>query len=206
MVLDRYKIWPWSQQMEFLKPFLKFSNSNFNISKLSFLKPQESMDHIEEQQEEISQPLRETGPVRAPISATPVQPQQETPKISRKRKSGEASSQPTSVQQVLTYLEKRNNNSALEDIDLIMMGYARSIKQFSPRRQTMVKYKISQIVLEPNCHNKLKMTNIMKGRDQVRLQHSRGHHYYHQMNQKHIYNLHQRLPHPQFGTTTLGHL
>ncbi|GLV46193.1 hypothetical protein CBL_02910 [Carabus blaptoides fortunei] len=135
-VLDRYKIWPWSQQGEFLKPFLKFSNTDSNISKQSFLKPQESMDHIEEQQEEVSQPLRQTGPVPAPISATPVQPQQETPKISRKRKSDEASSQPSSVQ-VLTYLEKRNNNSALEDIDLIMMGYARSIKQFSPRRQTM---------------------------------------------------------------------
>jgi hypothetical protein len=66
-------------------------------------------------------------------------------------------------------------NSAYDDVDLLCMGYAKTIKKFSPRRQTVVKFKTAEILMQEElaqqiedaartkCHSRtIKITRLLR--------------------------------------------
>ncbi|XP_044259023.1 uncharacterized protein LOC123007676 [Tribolium madens] len=119
--LDKYKTWPWVKQMEFLRPFFP------TVEPSKEVRVTHRQDSLEESDVEEQKTRREK-------TSTPIPPPKkkkvETPDINYSEK--------TQCFDVL----------GLDDIDLICMGYAKTIKKFSPKRQTMVKFKLSQILMQ----------------------------------------------------------
>ncbi|EEZ98234.1 uncharacterized protein LOC103315182 [Tribolium castaneum] len=116
--LDKYKTWPWVKQMEFLRPFFPY------------VEPKEgkvSQDSVEETDVEEQKPRREK-------TSTPVPPPKkkklETPDLNN--------SDNFPIFDV----------SGFDDIDLICLGFAKTIKKFSPKRRTLVKFRFSQILMQ----------------------------------------------------------
>nr|CAD7579787.1 unnamed protein product [Timema californicum] len=157
--IDRYKTWPWAQQMAFFRPFLQFGSTNSNISTVDSVL--DSPDESENSREGLfvsKDRADEYGFLQQAVEMpTQPQPAQESPcrqapiANNRKRKHHEETlSQPSAVERVLAYLENKNvdQNFSYEDIDLIFLGYAKTIKKFSPRRQTIVKFKMAQLLME----------------------------------------------------------
>ena len=148
--------------MSFFRPFLQFANTESNISNVDrhcsiveqseynsdSLPLSENTAHEGENTQEagvvFSQPEHEQENLGRPANSPFIR--------TRKRKhSNETSPQPSSsVDKILTYLENRqiNQNSNHDDVDLICLTYARTIKKFSPRRQTLVKFKISELLMK----------------------------------------------------------
>ncbi|CAH1378441.1 unnamed protein product, partial [Tenebrio molitor] len=69
----------------------------------------------------------------------------------RKRRLEEQTQTPTSIDKVIAYFDKKpcnNTQAGYDDVDLIFLSYAKTLKKFSPRRQTMTKFKIAQLLME----------------------------------------------------------
>lgn len=81
---------------------------------------------------------------------TPITPRTNTSQrnsTTRKRRLEEQTQTPTSIDKVIAYFDKKpcnNTQAAYDDVDLIFLSYAKTLKNFSPRRQTMTKFKIAQ--------------------------------------------------------------
>lgn len=151
--LNRYKTWPWAQQMSFFSPFLQFASTESNIS------IPDSVLNSEVDESESILTEEDEGTQQAEVISSHLQPGQESfsrpayplsSRIRKRKHGGETSPQPSSsVGQILNYLENRPiENSAYDDVDLLCMGYAKTIKKFSPRRQTVVKFKIAEILMQ----------------------------------------------------------
>lgn len=141
--LDKYKTWPWAKQMEFLRSSLQFSKTETNLPHLPLDQEEMESDHNSEnrQDDENEQGVHQQ-------QNTPSIPRN-TPVLSRKRRTQEATPFSTATQQVLTYLKNREASTPTHDkTDLLFMSYAKTVKTFSERRQTMVKYKIAKIMME----------------------------------------------------------
>lgn len=139
--------------MSFFSPFLQFASTESNISS------PDSVVNSEVAESESILTKENEGTQQAEVISSHLQPGQESssrpayhlPSRIRKRKhGGETSPQPSSsVGQILNYLENRSiENSAYDDVDLLCMGYAKTIKKFSPRRQAVVKFKIAEILMQ----------------------------------------------------------
>lgn len=62
----------------------------------------------------------------------------------------------------MNYIEKKHANSQpTDDIDLIFLGYAKSVKKFAPRRQTMVKFQFAKILMEEELQQQLEDGNAV---------------------------------------------
>jgi hypothetical protein len=85
---------------------------------------------------------------------TPVTPRTNTSQrnsTTRKRRLEEQTQTPTSIDKVIAYFDKKpcnNTQAGYDDVDLIFLSYAKTLKKFSPRRQTMTKFKIAQLLME----------------------------------------------------------
>lgn len=108
--LDKYRSWPWAEQMEFIRPFIQSGNTDVIAS------------------------------VKGENSDKPETP----PPVKKKKSAGK------SLNEMVNYFENIQNTvgSDLDDIDLICMGYAKTIKRFSAKRQTMIKFRFSQILMQ----------------------------------------------------------
>lgn len=133
--LDRYKTWPWANQMEFLRGFLPFAKTHSNIA---------STEHLSED----ANPKDATGCSQdASTSFVRPTPAKLSTEKMKARKSQPAPS--SAVEHVISYLDRRReSNESNEDIDIILNGYAKTIKKCSKKRQTLVKYKISKLLME----------------------------------------------------------
>lgn len=155
--INRYKTWPWAQQMEFLKPYLEFArtesnvsatvgerdgcegNSNINTSICET--PTEDGESVQQREEHTQEQCVQEG-----VS----QPRPPVFKKTRKQIHSQESSKPSSVDKVLEYLRSRNVDpcSSLDDMDLIFLGYSKALKKLSPRRQTIAKFKIAEVIMK----------------------------------------------------------
>lgn len=50
--------------------------------------------------------------------------------------------------EVLNHLENRTVHRETDEIDCIFMGYAKTVKKFSSKRQTLVKFRIAKLLME----------------------------------------------------------
>lgn len=135
-VVNRYKSWPWATHMEFLRPFFQFTRT-IDV-KTEIMEVSEDEIETKNQQERSQQKSANTK------RAT-------TRKSNGKRRCEDTSPASTSsTSSSVKYLQTPNNPILApdDDIDIIFMGYAKTLKKFSPRRQTMVKFKFSQILME----------------------------------------------------------
>jgi hypothetical protein len=135
--------------------FLQFASTDSNISIQDSLLNSE----VDVSESILTQEDEGTQQTEVISSHSHLQPGQEsfpTPAyhlsshIRKRKHGGETSPQPSSsVGQILNYLENRPiENSAYDNVDLLCMGYAKTIKKFSPRRQTVVKFKIAEILMQ----------------------------------------------------------
>ncbi|XP_074042015.1 uncharacterized protein [Leptinotarsa decemlineata] len=178
-ILDRYKTWPWAQQMEFLRPSLAFAKTHSNV--MSVRQPpsselteeghnqvqcQETADKNDPSVEsqtpsESTQSLsdmQQTNTNRQPIGTNqpPAKKNKKhefskapaTQLSQRQNQPAKHQSSSSSVEQVISYFDRKTAESACDDIDDIFKGYVKTVKKISKRRQVIIKFKISQLLME----------------------------------------------------------
>ncbi|XP_046395721.1 uncharacterized protein LOC124162975 isoform X2 [Ischnura elegans] len=150
----RYRAWPWALQMEFLRPILQVSPTDSNMSRQDM-----ALDDIGEEDTSASEdriPIKSPGDendtFEEPIPPEPTDEQISSDTSARKPSNAQkrGSEETSPVSQVIQYLEKRRVHhkfKSCDEIDLVCMGYAQTIKKFKPRRQAMVKFKILELLM-----------------------------------------------------------
>lgn len=126
-LVERYRSWPWSSHMSFLRPCIKQSSRSVNNTK-------ENVN--EDIKEESSSQSQEADPL------------QQSPKMKRRK---QANMPITQVDNESTeFLQKYNTNTktGLDETDLIFWSYSQTIKRMSKRRQATVKFQIAKIIME----------------------------------------------------------
>ncbi|XP_055910538.1 uncharacterized protein LOC129944901 [Eupeodes corollae] len=168
--LRRYRTWPWASKMEFVRPFCKFSiPSESNATEKQWYELADGVNSDESlkgfpETELLEDPYEQKIDIKLTthfkdqhlnihdldtrsqenedefnthsaiqhinIDSCKFDAIDDSPKKAKRRR----------------MLEK--TSSTHNDIELILMGYAKTIKTFSAKRQTMVKFKFSQILME----------------------------------------------------------
>lgn len=126
-----YSNWQWAGQMEIFKPyFLARPKLQYGLSSEIEIKT-ENFDDIIYQEDESNDP--------------------DDPKsyheLFRKRKYDDISETLT-IEPQLTIQEEPKFFNQMDAMDLIFLGYSKTVKLFSQRRQAMVKMKIAKILLD----------------------------------------------------------
>lgn len=138
--VDRYKTWPWAQQMSFFKYFLKFADTESNISL-----PDDAQENDPAQAEDRAKDQTtvqmETPPPKKKICRT----------VSARTKEETGQS---SVDKVVSYLQsKKLGQSEHDEIDMVFLGYAKTIKKFTNKRQIITKFRVAKILMEEELKN-----------------------------------------------------
>lgn len=156
--------WPWANQMEFLRPFLQLSKTVCNIASQDVTNTNKEVEKDKEKEEVDG--IQQSHQQQCDENPATVQLLKPTATRKRKSKSEQTSSHSILGQQVIRYIDKRqsSSNSAYDDIELIFMGYAKTIKKFSPRRQSVAKFKFSQILMEEELAHQMENDQNDNGR------------------------------------------
>ncbi|KAI4470685.1 denn domain-containing [Holotrichia oblita] len=133
--------------MSFFKPFLQFANTESNIGSV------EATFQLEDDTRDLAH-----SPAQSHLQCavpTAVGTSVEEPKPTErekvvKKKCSDDKSNISSVDKVLSYLQAKQSNlkNATDDLQLLFMGYAVTVRKLSPRQQTLVKHKIAMILME----------------------------------------------------------
>lgn len=131
-ILDRYKTWPWAQQMGFLRVILQFAKTHFNIS-LELNEPINKQPEFEmterteqrDQQNQSPHPQNSVEEIQQPVEKCDKPTDKTEQKKKRKLEKGPAPL--SSAEQVISYLDRKiNGNTTLEEVDHIFQGYAKT--------------------------------------------------------------------------------
>ncbi|XP_055843068.1 uncharacterized protein LOC129909922 [Episyrphus balteatus] len=153
--LKRYQYWSWASKMEFIRPFCKFGkltkrepNTTTDKDKQWFDLPDGICSEEEDLTDEILyDPTEEQVDIK-----TIVYENQEINQLEIQHVNVDNFNNDSKENNIHSKATKRKSNANLkpnhDDIELILMAYAKTIKKFSPKRQTMVKFKFSQIIME----------------------------------------------------------
>lgn len=147
-----YVAWKWSAQMDRFKRFVKHANTQTNVS-LQITEtdgePTLQEDLFETTntyniEKSIVEDRVEDDPEEAALenSEFSVSTENEQPRT-RKRKVATM----TNTDKVLKYLEGKHRKE-MDDIDYIMLGFSKSIKKLSRKRQILAKKRITEIITE----------------------------------------------------------
>ena len=140
-----HKTWIWAKQMESFRPFISFAKTSSNVSSIEISEPFSFTEtfqcaevpecHIDDlSNDELNQSTVSTAAF-----------DDKRPPTKRLKRS---TSQPTSsVKDVINYLQTKNKKQQ-DDVDILFMAHAQTIKKFSPRRQAQIKFKIAKLIME----------------------------------------------------------
>jgi hypothetical protein len=127
----KYGKWPWGRHLEFLDYTLtpRPTTSNVSDSQISETTLQEAGTPPPSQAAESSCP----SPASLELPPPPI-------KILKKKQSTD------DVDRLIGYLENKNKNqNHLDGIDHLFLSYAKTFKQFPPRRQAMLKIELATL-------------------------------------------------------------
>lgn len=150
--------------MTIFKPFFQYTPTESNVSfnddelitpadliteetiALDITEPQELFDNTQLSSFNSQQSLNTPINLVKPSSSS-----NQTVRGRNKRK--QSCSSESSTNKVLEYLKNRNNSPKYDDIDLLFLGYAKTIKKFSPSRQIKVKYDMASLIMRHEQEN-----------------------------------------------------
>lgn len=127
----------YAEQLEALKPYFSFASTRSNVTAPNTPSQGEESGETgnREEENEIFENSENSGLQRSDEST------ELNTRRNRKREMKESS-----VNSIINYLENKKKKTS--SIDLIMQGYAETIKTFSYRRQVLAKIKIAEIINE----------------------------------------------------------
>lgn len=164
-VKKSYKHWQWANHMEYFKPYLSYSylttnepeiidvdndtssnvisvNNDYNESQATYdQQPQE-----QQQQHRYGQIQSVSSVIEQEIDFLPIMCK--TTKQHDERYKMMDIIQPMDDNLLHRYNENIHRSLELDATELIFLGYAKTIKTFSPRRQARMKMKLAQIITE----------------------------------------------------------
>lgn len=158
---NSYKTWPWAKNMDFLRPFLKFSKTATNVCnddngsnelpQCNYLSQTENLAASTN----LETSLNPTTPIlkRTMEESENVDTDVEAviPRTKKKLIKETVSGCTSGVDKVISFLkQKKSDTESMDATELMFLGYAKTIKTFSARRQALTKMKISQLVMEQN--------------------------------------------------------
>ncbi|KAH9509147.1 hypothetical protein Btru_049208 [Bulinus truncatus] len=133
--------WQWSDEMEFLQPFVSFSETSLNVRSLTKgiqdgNSPDRPFDEtqIEPASSQTYEVYVEAAPTKHDVSSN------------RKRKKNDCNKTP--VESVVHYFENPHKKDAGDKTDLLFSSYAETLKTFTLERQAVVKLKMAELFAE----------------------------------------------------------
>ncbi|KAH1000576.1 hypothetical protein HUJ04_012885, partial [Dendroctonus ponderosae] len=149
------KKWQWSKHMENFRPFLTFAKTSSNVPEYLSQTESNKVVNVNDNTQEtnISQETKtgdfcETLESNA-VTRTDRSDDNATPSRTSKKQKSTKSSTPkatSSVEAVISYFENKKATETKDDLDLLFLSYARTIKKFSGKRQVETKLQIAQII------------------------------------------------------------
>lgn len=122
---DRYRKWQWASSMEFLRDHIGFAPTDTNVTPDNESETQNTPDTFDSSSEHTTSTDHSS-------------------RVSRKRPSDDGE---RGVDKVINYLSAKNANT-MTPTEYVMLGYAKTMNNFSERRKILTKMKISQIIME----------------------------------------------------------
>ncbi|XP_045474907.1 uncharacterized protein LOC123680831 [Harmonia axyridis] len=136
-----YKTWPWAKEMEWFQPFMVCaSEPNTNSEETK------TPEDVNREEQSLNGELNEDINMEFVKSEFRNDDRNET--YTRKRRKV-VTSPSTSMDQIVTSpTQQYDTAQTYNDIDLIFQGYAASVKKLPPKSQTMVKFKVAEIIMK----------------------------------------------------------
>ncbi|CAH0398023.1 unnamed protein product [Chilo suppressalis] len=136
--IRHYKAWPWAKHMSFLRPYLKYVQLRSHPQK-------KKLDASELQKYQVQETLiTDAGSSHQDnINTTDLPIMYSHQQFTHNRLSDPTESQ---VDKVFDFLSKRHTD--YDDIDLIFLGYAKTVKKMSKSRQATVKFHVAKLIME----------------------------------------------------------
>lgn len=160
--MRRFRSWHWGEEMSFLKPYLQpprpkqrttTSNKNSIIISSDESENNQSTLWYDEDINNISKHENRLELKSEVISTEYIVPEDfkwpENIPNKRKHEETENHSQTYSTDKSV------GGNYSYDDIDLICLGYAKTIKKFTPRRQSIIKFKIARLIMNEELAEKI---------------------------------------------------
>lgn len=148
------KKWQWSEHMEIFRPFLTFAKTSSNVPEyLSETESTEALNVNDNTQETNINQETETGDFFETLESNAVirTDDNTTPSRTSKKQKSTKSSTPkatSSVEAVISYFKNKKTTETNDDLDLLFLSYARTIKKFSGKRKAETKLQIAQIIAQ----------------------------------------------------------
>lgn len=151
-----YKGWQWSATMERFRPFVNFAQTASNVSRPgsqhnpeTTLQPasKPSDEQSDQQHQQQTDETEEMYDYEHSFSndVEPALPLATDEDVRKRKRKVERPSRMSNTEKAIEFL-KSNRGEVMEDIDYVMLGYAKTIKKFSPRGQVLTKLKIAEII------------------------------------------------------------
>lgn len=135
--------------MEIFQPFLTFTKTSSNVPEyLSETESTEALNVIDNTQETNIKQETETNDFFENLENTDMNT---TPPRTTKKQKNTISSTPkatSSAKEKIRYFKKKKPTETKNDLDLLFLSYARTIKKFSGKRQAETKLQIAQIIAQ----------------------------------------------------------
>lgn len=159
----KYRNWPWAKQMSFMRPYLQLAE--VTIEKQEIKSEDEDPSDWPGESVTIEDPLIEvliqdqegySQQYQSPEMVSRDVPEEGDRHKRRKRRrekfdstqDSEELSQGAEADRSVLYFEERKIKEESDEVELFCLSLAKSIKRFSIRRQAVIKYKISKLLME----------------------------------------------------------
>lgn len=141
--------------MQDFRPYLSFAKTSSNVSGITSLEHAPEEEYVNAESEDNSaDPTSIAEPSEINNQFDESQPPTSSPVAgpSRERSKKRKEETPSSVEQVISYLQNKNNNK-FDATECLFLAYAKNLKTFSGRRQVLAKLRIAQVMMEEELLN-----------------------------------------------------
>lgn len=151
--------------MEFFKPFSSFPNMDTSALDLNY----PSYELETETDRNVDSPLVKMEEIDMSVFPTHFDStqfnsdsQQESNSLpdQTKRKRKKIKENISDIDKILQYLEKKSVYESFDAIEYLFLGYAKTVKSFSPQRQITVKMKIAKLIMEEEIEHYEEISTI----------------------------------------------
>lgn len=152
-----YTNWQWAPLMEHFKSYMAFAKTDSNIPPLVDSNQYQgerpeidlTLDSIDFEEQFSENDINEDPqPATNTLHTSEIRPLREQGNRNTRNTQKENKRSTSSVDTVVHYLENKRRQVDMDAIDLIFLGYSKTVKSFSKKRQALTKMKIAEIIMQ----------------------------------------------------------
>lgn len=145
----RYKNWQWAKHMKAFKPFLAFANTASNVScdQIHELGNDDNSAYNPDTEIQYEYVLLDNQPHEDGIQNSETNAKYATHLQEKRKHNTLSSNAPSSLHKVPEYFQNKRGRYDDDATELILLGYAKTIKTFSLKIEAKTKFQIAEIIM-----------------------------------------------------------